>query len=100
MTSPSPGFSTTWHFLPAPGEEARFVRAYGPDGPWCRLFRRDPAYLGTDFGPVPGNPGWYFTIDRWTTEDAYRAFRERHAAEYARIDRECEALTASEVRVS
>lgn len=60
------GFTVTWHFLPAAGREECFRSYYAaPDGPWCRLFRLDPSYLGTEFGTTraihrsPGRPGCF-----------------------------------------
>lgn len=42
------------------------------------------------------DPARYLTLDFWESREAYDAFRAQHAAEYAAIDRECEALTAEE----
>ena len=89
-------FTVTWHFLPAPGREKEFLHAYGPDGPWVALFRRARGYLGTDLAPLPGNPGWYRTIDRWISEEDYRAFRAAFGVEYGVIDKACEQLTREE----
>ena len=41
-------------------------------------------------------PGRYVTIDRWESEEAYRAFRARFAGEHDAVDRACEALTVEE----
>jgi hypothetical protein len=38
----------------------------------------------------------YVTIDEWESREAYEEFREKRAAEYAEIDKECESLTAGE----
>jgi hypothetical protein len=89
-----------WEFLPAPGREREFVAAYGEGGAWVALFRRGAGYLGTELRPVADRPGWYRTIDRWASAEAYAAFRDAFAAEYAAIDRACEALTAEERPVS
>jgi heme-degrading monooxygenase HmoA len=45
------------------------------------------------------DPGRYLTLDFWTSKEAYKEFRAKHAVEYAAIDRECEALTADESMV-
>ena len=91
-----------WEFLPAPGREAEFLRAYGADGDWVLLFRRGDGYLGTELLPLPlpGRAGWYRTVDRWESEAAYAAFRAAQADKYAALDLACEALTAAERRVS
>jgi hypothetical protein len=92
-------FSVEWEFLPAPGRIDEFVAAYGATGPWVALFRRAPGYLGTDFLPLAGRPGWYRTIDRWTSADACAAFRTANAAEYGALDIACARLTAQERHV-
>ncbi|HYV19998.1 MAG TPA: NUDIX domain-containing protein [Verrucomicrobiae bacterium] len=83
-----------WEFAPAAGREAEFERAYGPDGDWARLFRRDPAYLGTEL--LRGPAGRYLTLDRWRTRAAFEAFKKREAVDYAALDRRMEALTSHE----
>lgn len=88
-----------WDFLPAAGHEAEFVAAYGPDGAWVELFRRGQGYLGTELRPLPGKTGWFRTVDRWTSQEDYAAFRREFAAQYAQIDSACETLTAFEVQV-
>jgi len=45
---------------------------------------------------IPGN---YLTIDRWASEDAFRAFRKDHDQEYETLDRACDELTSSEMRI-
>ncbi|MEO8448324.1 MAG: hypothetical protein ABI647_00955 [Gemmatimonadota bacterium] len=85
-----------WEFLPKRGRTAEFVAAYGAEGPWAALFRRGSGYLGTELQPVVERPGWYRTVDRWTSEQDYLMFRERFAAEYVELDRACEPLTAEE----
>jgi hypothetical protein len=89
-------FSIEWEFLPAPGHAEDFIAAYGANGPWVRLFRRGQGYLGTDLQPVAARPGWYRTIDRWASAEAYAAFRSAYADEYRAIDVACERLTAEE----
>lgn len=60
------------------------------------LFRRAPGYLDTRLLKDRDVPGRCVTVDRWESEAAYRAYRERFAAEHDAIDRACEALTVEE----
>jgi len=90
----APAHVLVWEFAPAAGREAEFERAYGPDGDWARLFRRDPAYLGTEL--LRGAGGRYLTLDRWRSRAAFEAFRKREAEDYAVLDRRMEALTSHE----
>jgi heme-degrading monooxygenase HmoA len=87
-----------WRFRPAPGREADFRRAYGPDGAWAGLFAQAAGYLGTELLRERGGDAWV-TIDRWRTAHEHEAFAQRHAEAYAALDRECEALTAHEERI-
>lgn len=89
----------TWDFLPAPGKEAEFLRAYGETGPWPELFRRAPGYLGTELQPTPDRPGWFRTVDRWTSPETHAAFRVNFREAYEVLDRACAALTADERRM-
>ncbi len=43
--------------------------------------------------------GSYLTIDRWASEEAFRAFRKSNDASYESLDRACDALTARETRI-
>jgi 8-oxo-dGTP pyrophosphatase MutT (NUDIX family)/quinol monooxygenase YgiN len=90
------GHVIVWEFRVRAGREAEFESAYGPDGDWARLFRRDPAYHGTDLLRDGAVERRYVTIDRWASRAANDAFRERWRAEYEALDRRCEALTEHE----
>jgi len=97
------GFTTLWRFDAAPERQAQFESAYGPDGDWVRLFRRAPGYVGSELlpqGTPRGDQGakslQYLTVDRWESVAAWRAFRERFAEDYERLDRDFEALTTRE----
>jgi heme-degrading monooxygenase HmoA len=93
-------FVTLWEFEVKPGSEELFERAYGPEGAWVRLFRRDARYRGTRLLRDVGVERVYVTMDSWESREAYEEFRETFAAEYAAIDRECERLTLSENRLN
>jgi hypothetical protein len=85
-----------WEFRPAPNRERDFETAYGPSGPWVALFRRGPEYLGTEL-IAPREPGgWYRTVDRWESAEAYERFRATWRAEYAALDKACGSLTSEE----
>jgi heme-degrading monooxygenase HmoA len=84
-----------WEFEPKPGKDREFEMAYGPGGEWAWLFARSPEYRGTELLRPVGSHR-YFTVDRWTSADAYDAFRERWQEEYEALNRRCEILTAHE----
>jgi heme-degrading monooxygenase HmoA len=92
-------FVVVWQFEIAEEKMAAFEAAYGPEGDWARLFRSSPEYLGTELLRDAYISGSYLTIDRWRSEDAFRAFRKDHDGAYEELDRACDALTQKETRV-
>ena len=92
----APGFATVWEFSVKAARQAEFESHYGPDGSWARLFRKSPGYLGTELWHDRADEHRYVTIDRWASADAWKQFRAGFAADYERLDRECEGLTARE----
>lgn len=92
-------FVVVWQFEVAEEKVGAFEAAYGPQGSWAQLFRTSPQYEGTELLRDAYVPGCYLTIDRWASEEDFRAFRKEHDAEYEKLDRACDALTAKETRV-
>ncbi len=92
-------FVVVWQFDIAEEKIAGFETAYGPEGPWAQLFRVSPHYKGTELLRDAYVPGNYLTIDRWASEEAFRAFRKDHDAAYEQLDRDCDTLTAHENRI-
>jgi heme-degrading monooxygenase HmoA len=89
-------YTCLWEFVVDAGARAEFERHYGADGTWVRLFRRAPGFVETRLLIDRADPGRYVTVDRWQSEEAYRAFRDSHAAQYAELDAECGKLTRAE----
>jgi len=85
-----------WEFIVPPASDAEFRQHYGPEGVWSELFRRHPGYLETLLLADPAHPGRYLTLDRWQSEEAHRAFKEKADGAYAELDRRCEHLTLRE----
>jgi quinol monooxygenase YgiN len=83
-----------WEFTVAPEHVPAFEAAYGPAGSWVALFRRAPAYLGTEL--LTDRNGRYLTLDRWRNRAAYDSFRRSATADYAALDAACESLTTTE----
>ena len=92
-------FVVVWQFEVAEEKKNAFEAAYGAEGAWAQLFRSSPDYKGTELLRDAYVPLTYLTIDRWDSEEAFRAFRKDHDAAYEKLDRECEALTAKETRI-
>jgi heme-degrading monooxygenase HmoA len=92
-------FIVVWQFEIAEQNVATFEAAYGPEGEWAQLFHGSPDYKGTELLRDAYIPGAYLTIDRWTSEEAYRGFRKEHDVAYEALDRQCDALTSRETRI-
>jgi heme-degrading monooxygenase HmoA len=92
-------FVVVWQFEIAEEKIADFEAAYGPQGAWAQLFRSSPQYLGTELLRDAYVAGVYLTIDRWASDEAFRAFRKDHDADYEKLDRSCDALTSRETRI-
>ena len=85
-----------WEFRVQTGQATGFERAYGPEGDWARLFRRSPAYCGTELLRDPEDPGRYLTLDRWEEASDFEAFKADHGDDYRRLDRVCEPFCSEE----
>jgi len=92
-------FVYVWEFRVLEERLPEFLAAYGPEGEWARLFRRDPAWLGTELLRDESDPTRFLTVDRWRSRADRDAFRQRHAAEFEELDRRCEVLTSFEVPI-
>lgn len=92
-------FVVVWQFEIAEEKIADFEAAYGPDGAWAQLFRSSPQYLGTELLRDAYVSGVYLTVDRWASDEAFRAFRKDHDSDYEQLDRSCDALTSRETRI-
>ena len=87
--------ATIWRFRVPEGAVADFERAYGPEGDWALLFAQAPGYIGTELLRLD-DEAVYLTIDRWRSEADYRSAKQALEAEYAALDRRCEAYTSEE----
>jgi hypothetical protein len=88
-----------WSFVVRPEHSQAFRRAYGSDGDWVRLFRRDPEYIRTDFLGDRDDPARFMTIDYWSSREACLRFRERFRNEFEALDKGFEPLTVKEVHL-
>jgi hypothetical protein len=89
------GFLVIWQFQVREEMEIRFETIYGPHGDWVQLFSQDDAYVRTEL-VRESNSASYLSLDFWTSETAYDAFRKQHRADYRVLDLKCEGMTESE----
>ena len=92
-------FVVVWQFEIAEEKVAAFEAAYGPEGAWAQLLSNSPKFLGTELLRDAYIPFTYLTIDRWASEDDFRAFRKDHDTEYEVLDRASDSLTSRETRI-
>ena len=92
-------FVVVWQFEIVEEKAAAFLAAYSPEGAWAQLFRSSSDYLGTELLRDAYIPGLFLTIDRWASEEAFRAFRKQHDQEYESLDRACDSITSHETRI-
>ena len=85
-----------WEFRVLPAHYREFEFNYDSKGAWAALFRNSAEYQETLLLRDSSHRGRYLTIDRWTSEEAFRQFKEEFATQYADIDARCEPLTESE----
>lgn len=88
-----------WEFRVPAERRAAFESAYGPAGPWGRLFAHAPGFLGLDLLCCCEQAGRYVTIDRWQSRGHFDAFKRDFAAPYSALDRELEGLSSAETRL-
>ena len=91
-------FVTVWKFVVKSERVSEFEEHYGPDGSWAALFRQSPGYVRTEL--FRGDEQQYITIDYWVSADAFRDFRDGHAADYERLDAQMQALTEREEAIA
>lgn len=73
-----------------------FEHAYGPQGPWAKLFARHPGYRRTRLFRHRDDSTIYVTVDVWDSKADWDAFRQAHASEYNRLDRQLALLKIEE----
>jgi hypothetical protein len=92
-------YCVVWEYEVDPSQVGEFLNAYGQEGAWVTLFRKDAAWLGTSLLRDVARADVFVSIDRWNTAEDYARFRARHAEVYTRIDAICDALTRRETRL-
>lgn len=88
-----------WRFTAKPGRIAEFERNYSAEGSWAQLFRRSPGYCGTTLLRGSAAPNQYLLWDCWDSLASFDRFKQDHDADYAALDKRCEALTEEETKL-
>ncbi len=88
-----------WEFTAKVGQEEAFEHEYGPQGAWAKFFSKGEGYLRTELLHDCVTSRRYFTIDHWTSNNAYDSFHRLYSRQYEELDRQCMELTESETHV-
>jgi heme-degrading monooxygenase HmoA len=89
-------FVVLWEFEVKSGCEECFQKAYSPEGAWAQLFESDPHFQGSQLLRDPSRSRYYFTIDYWDSENAYKDFLSANRAAYEALDGTNEGFTLQE----
>lgn len=89
-------FEVLYRYRVHPAQARAFEHAYGPEGPWAKLFARYPGYRRTRLFRHKALPGVYVTLDVWETKADWEAFHRAAEEEYRRLDRQFEMLKLEE----
>lgn len=79
-----------------PSQARAFEHAYGPEGPWSRLFAQYRGFRRTRLFRHKKETGVYVCVDVWDSKADWDAFRAEAAEAYARLDRELRMLYLEE----
>lgn len=90
------GYTYVWEYRVAAARLQDFLRVYGRDGDWVRLFRGVPGYLRSELYCDRADPLHFITIDHWTSAQAFAAFRASAGEAYKRLDARCAKFTEME----
>jgi heme-degrading monooxygenase HmoA len=93
------GYAIIWEFLVPAERAAAFELAYGPDGPWAKLFARGKGFTELILLKCERGCDRYMTIDRWDSAASFDDFKQEYASEYRALDIELEGLAHTETRL-
>ncbi len=79
-----------------PSQARAFEHAYGPAGPWSRLFGKHAGFRRTRLFRHKNEADVYISVDVWESRAHWEAFRAEEAEAYARLDRDLRLLYLEE----
>jgi quinol monooxygenase YgiN len=88
-----------WVFEARPDRLPEFEDIYGVDGSWAKLFCTAEGYIDTALFRDLEKANRFLVIDRWSNRKSFESFKQRHAAAYDALDRQCEELTLVESKI-
>lgn len=88
-----------WTYLVKPDQVDAFIKYYGDDGEWAKLFRRHALYVGTVLYRSQGELERFLTVDTWETESAFEEFKSSYWDDYQAMDDVCDGFTREETKL-
>ena len=85
-----------WEYMARADRLEEFETMYRPDGPWVELFKRSPGFLSTTLMRDTRDSHRFVVADRWTSEEAYEAFKLEFADDYKNLSERGERLHRAE----
>jgi len=85
-----------WRYRVHPMQARAFEEAYGPQGPWARLFAKHPGFRRVRLFKHRVDAQVYLTIDVWDSKAAWDEFRREHRDEYHQLDKQLALLKLEE----
>ena len=92
-------FQTIWEYEVRVAYLSQFLKAYGPNGDWVKLFQRCSGFLYSELSRGVDNPHIFLSIDYWQSYSSFSAMKQIIAVEYKILDELCEAYTLSEKHI-
>ena len=88
-----------WRFRAKSARVNEFLRNYGGDGAWVKLFERSEGYRGSVLLQDTSDPLVFVVIDGWARSDSFQLFRQQFGPDYEQLDRQCLELTEEEALI-
>jgi quinol monooxygenase YgiN len=88
-----------WEYAVRPERVEEFETLYRPDGDWSRLFRGSLGYVSTTLMRDAREPLRYLVSDRWTSREAYEAFKQEHDGAYRELSERGARLHRAEIEL-
>lgn len=92
-------YTIIWEFHVKPEHEKEFVKLYGKNGAWVKLFEKDDDYFESDLIKDVHSEGRYLTIDYWIHKKAYEHFRSENNELYQELDMKGASFTLKEKQI-
>jgi len=89
-------YTILWEFRVPPDRRDAYETAYGPHGPWARLFAKAAGFIGVELLRCTEQAGRYVTIDRWRSLEDFQAFQRLHGEAYRALDARLEGVAGEE----